>query len=190
MKVEIHPKVSGCTENNSPCGQTLHSRLNSGILLTRVGDAHADRESTKRYGRRPERRSRQRLQNPSRVLFPSLATPSVRSVSGGLRALEAWRTMASCWREGFGFLFRLFFGVFFGMVRGRLHSEVRIRSSPLYPHSGGASSAGGGRVESFVWRISWDLVYFFACWCGFKPVSSDLRLSLLSSLVIVAALVR
>jgi hypothetical protein len=41
------------------------------------------------------------------------------------------------------------------MVRRRLHPEVRIRSFPPYPRSGGASSADVGRVELGARRISW-----------------------------------
>jgi hypothetical protein len=108
--------------------------------------------------------------------------------SGGLGALEAWRTTASRRWEDFCSSFRLFFGVFFiKMVKRRLHFEVRIRSSPPYPRSGGASCAGGGRVESCARRISWDPVGFRVRWCDFKSVSSDLRFS---SLAMVAALVR
>jgi hypothetical protein len=73
------------------------------------------------------------------------------------------------------------------MVRRRLLPEVRIRSSPSYPRSGGASSVGGGRVELCVRRISRDLVVSRVRLCGFRSVSSDLRLS---SLAMVAALVR
>jgi hypothetical protein len=70
-----------------------------------------------------------------------------------------------------------FFCVFFGMVRRRRYLEVRIRSSPLYPRSGGPSSTGERRVESCVRRISWDLVGFHDRLCGFGSVSSDLWFS-------------
>jgi hypothetical protein len=74
------------------------------------------------------------------------------------------------------------------MVKRRLHLEVRIRFSPPYPRSGGASRVGGGgRVESCARRISRDLVGFHVRLCGFRSVFSDLRLSLLT---MVAALVR
>jgi hypothetical protein len=73
------------------------------------------------------------------------------------------------------------------MVKRRLHLEVRIRSSPLYPGSGGASRADGGRVESCAQRISRDPIGFRIHLCGFRSVSFDLRLS---SLALVAALVR
>ena len=73
------------------------------------------------------------------------------------------------------------------MVRRRLHLDVRIRSSPLYPRSGGASSIGRGRVESCARRISRDLIGFRVRWCGFRSVSSDLKLS---SWATVTALVR
>jgi hypothetical protein len=46
--------------------------------------------------------------NPSRVLFPLPATSVVHPASGGLRALEAWWTMASRRWEGFRSLVRLF----------------------------------------------------------------------------------
>jgi hypothetical protein len=77
--------------------------------------------------------------------------------------------------------------VFFGMVRRRLLPKVRIRFSPSYPRSGGASSIGGGHKELCVWRISRDPIVFRVGLCGFRPVSSDLRFS---SLAVVAALVR
>jgi hypothetical protein len=93
--------------------------------------------------------------------------------------------MAPCRREGFRSLFRLFFVVFFGMVRQQLH-QVRIKSSPPYPRSGGSSSTSAGRVESCIRRISWDLVGFRVRLCGFRSFSSDQRLS---SLAMVAALV-
>ena len=82
--------------------------------------------------------------------------------------------------------FSLLFSLFFGMVRWRLHPEVRIRSSPPYPRSGGACSADGGRVELCARRISWDSVGFRVSWCDFMSVSSDLWLS---SLAMVTALV-
>jgi hypothetical protein len=88
-----------------------------------------------------------------------------------------------------GFLFPVlgFFCVFFGMVIRWRHPKVRIRSSPPYSCSGGASSSGRGRMESCVRRISWDLVGFRDCLCGFRSVSFDLRFS---SSAMVAALVR
>jgi hypothetical protein len=101
--------------------------------------------------------------------------------------LEAWRTTAFRWWEGFCSLFRLFFDVFFvEMLKRWLYLEVRVRSSPPYPRSGGASRVGGGRVESCARRISRDPVGFHVRWCGFRSVSSDLRLS---SLAMAAALV-
>jgi hypothetical protein len=72
------------------------------------------------------------------------------------------------------------------MVRRRLHPEVRIRSSPPYPRSGGVSSVLAEGVESCAWQISRDPVGFHVCWLGFMSVSSDLWLS---SLVMAAALV-
>jgi hypothetical protein len=96
--------------------------------------------------------------------------------------------MASRRWEGLCSLFRLFFGVFFAeMVKRQLHLEVRIRSSPSYPCFGGAYRASGGRVKSCARRISRDPVGFRVRWCGFRSVSSNLRLS---SLAMVAALVR
>jgi hypothetical protein len=73
------------------------------------------------------------------------------------------------------------------ILKRRLHLEVRIRSSPPYPCSGGASHAGGGRVELCARRISRDPIGFRVRWCGFRSVSFNLRLS---SLAIVADLVR
>jgi hypothetical protein len=69
------------------------------------------------------------------------------------------------------------------MVRRRPHSEVRIGTSPLYLHSGGAPSANEGCVESCVWRIFLDLFNFGNCWCGFMSVSFDLWLLLLVMVV-------
>jgi hypothetical protein len=73
------------------------------------------------------------------------------------------------------------------MVKERLYLKVRIRSSPFFPHSGGASRAGGGRVESCARRILQDPVGFCVRWYDFRLISSDLRFS---SLAMVAALVR
>jgi hypothetical protein len=73
------------------------------------------------------------------------------------------------------------------MVRRWLHLDVRIRSSPSYLRSGGASSISRGCVESCAQRISRDPIDFRVCWCGFRSVSFDLRLS---SLATVATLVR
>jgi hypothetical protein len=87
----------------------------------------------------------------------------------------------------FSFLFRLFFGVFFEMVRRQLHSVARIRSSMPDPRSGGASSVGEGRVKSCARRISRDPIVLCVRRYGFMLVSSDLRLS---SVAMVAALVR
>jgi hypothetical protein len=42
------------------------------------------------------------------------------------------------------------------MVKRRLHLEVRIMYSSPYPHSGGASSIGRGRVELCAQRIPRD----------------------------------
>ena len=57
--------------------------------------------------------------------------------------------------ERFSVIFLVCFSsVFFEMLRRRLHIEVRKKSSPLYPRSGGASSTDGERMESFVRQIS------------------------------------
>jgi hypothetical protein len=52
----------------------------------------------------------------------------VRPAFGGLRALEAWWTMASCRGRDF-FLCLCGFQCFFEMVKRRLHLEVGIRYS-------------------------------------------------------------
>ena len=78
---------------------------------------------------------------------------AILSAFTGPGTLEVWWTTASRLREVFPF-FSLFNIVFFEMLRRRLHPEIRIRSSPLYPRSSGASSADVERAESFVWRIS------------------------------------
>jgi hypothetical protein len=54
------------------------------------------------------------------------------------------------------------------ILKRRLHFEVRIRSSPPYPCSDGASHAGGGRVELCARRISRDPIGFRVRWCGFR----------------------
>lgn len=72
--------------------------------------------------------------------------------------------MPSHRREAFCCLFTLLFRIFFGMLKRRLRLGVRIRSSPLYPRSGGASSANGKRMESFVRRIPGiQSVFMFVC---------------------------
>jgi hypothetical protein len=73
---------------------------------------------------------------------------------------------------GFPFSVLGFFCVFFKMVRWQRYLEVKIRSFPPYPRFGGASSTGGGCVESSVRRISWDLVGFRDRLCVFASVSS------------------
>jgi hypothetical protein len=104
-------------------------------------------------GDRREAIRRRRPQDPSRVLFLSPATPPVRPTSDGGLGGMADHGLSPV--GGFLFLFRLFFGVFFvEMLKWWLHLEVRIRSSPPYPCSVGASCAGGGRVESCARRIS------------------------------------
>jgi hypothetical protein len=62
--------------------------------------------------------------------------------------------------------------------------EVATRSSPPYPLSGCMYSIDEGRVESCASRISWDPIVFLVCWGGFRPATSDLRLS--SSATVVA----
>ena len=84
-------------------------------------------------------------------------------------------------------LFRLFFSIFFGMMRRWLHHDDRIRSSRPYPRSSGASSASGVRVEFYVRWISWDPVRLRIRLCGYKFGSSDLQFS---SLALVTALLR
>jgi hypothetical protein len=73
------------------------------------------------------------------------------------------------------------------ILRRRLYPKIKIRSSPPYPRSGGASSVVRACVESCARRISWDPIGFHVPLCGLRSVSSDLRLS---SLAMVAALVR
>jgi hypothetical protein len=121
--------------------------------------------------------------NPSRVLSPRIVCLPV--------ALGLWRHGVPRPLAGgrvFVRLFRVYFNVFFKMVkRRRLYHVIIIRSSPPYPCSGGASSLSGWCVESCVLHISWDPISFHVCWCSFRLVSSNLWLSLLA---IVAALVR
>jgi hypothetical protein len=117
----------------------------------------------------------------ARVSIPSIGVGTDPAASNGLSGLGGKadpRPLAG----SFSFVY-----VFFGIVRRRQHPEVRIRFSPPYPRSGGASSTGGGRVESCVRRISWNLVGFCDCLCAFRSVSSDLRFS---SLAMVVALMR
>jgi hypothetical protein len=58
---------------------------------------------------------------------------------------------------------------------------------PTLSLASGASSAGGGCVESRTRQIYWDPIGFRIRCCGFRLVSFDLRLS---SLAMVAVLVR
>jgi hypothetical protein len=73
--------------------------------------------------------------------------------------------------------------MFFGMVGWVLHHEVRIRSSPSYHRYSGASSVGGGLVESCAWFISWDSVGFHVPCSGFRSVSYYLQLSSLTMVI-------
>jgi hypothetical protein len=82
--------------------------------------------------------------------FPSPL--SVGPASNGLSGLGGAADPASRHREVFYFLFSVFPMPLFGMVKWGRHPEVRIRSSPPYPRSGGASSAGGF-VESCVCHV-------------------------------------
>jgi hypothetical protein len=59
------------------------------------------------------------------------------------------------------------------------HHVFRTRSS-------GGPSTGGGHMELFIWRISWDSVGFRVRSCGFRYGCSNLQLS---SLVTVIAIV-
>jgi hypothetical protein len=126
-------------------------------------------------------RSPRRLEFPS----PSPASPLVRPPPMASQAIEVWWTLVSRWWRVPVSCFRVFY-VFFRMVRRWRYPEVRIRSSPPYPHFDGAPSATGGHVEFCLRRIFSDLFSFGIRWCGFRSVSSDL---LLSSLTMIAALV-
>jgi hypothetical protein len=66
-------------------------------------------------------------------------------------------------------------GVFFEMLRRRLHLKVRIRPSPLYPHIGGVSSANRGHV-SCASKGSFGLQSVFMFVCRFRFVSYDLAM--------------
>jgi hypothetical protein len=99
--------------------------------------------------------------NKTHLGCPSLASEAtVCSALVNLGALEVWRTTApSRWTGCRYIFFQVAFSVCFCMVK-RLRPEVRIRSSPPYPCSGGAPSAGRGHVESCAQRISWDPIGF------------------------------
>jgi hypothetical protein len=83
-------------------------------------------------------------------------------------ATLAWRTEAPCRWEGCRSLVGLFLSVFFKMLTRRLHLEVTVKSSPPYPHPGGASSDGRGmrrvvcsaNLLGVSRRFSWSLVWF------------------------------
>jgi hypothetical protein len=91
-----------------------------------------------------ERRPEAAATKPSRVLFSSPATPAVRSTSGGGLGGAVDHGLSD--RE---FLFFIYiFSVLLGMVRRRLHSDIRIRPSSSYPRCGVASSVDGERMKS------------------------------------------
>jgi hypothetical protein len=79
--------------------------------------------------------------------------------------------------SAFFYLFTLFFIVFWDGEATTI--EVGIKSSLPYPLFVGLSSAGGGRVESCAWWISRDPIGLRFRWCGFMPISFDIRFSLL-----------
>jgi hypothetical protein len=72
------------------------------------------------------------------------------------------------------------------MLSRQIYLEVTIRSSPPYPRSGGASSAGEG-AWSHVSDMSPRILSFCVCWCGFKSFSSR---SKVVPLAMVVALLR
>ena len=114
--------------------------------------------------------------------------PSVRSASDGLRALEAWRTVAPRWREGSHFCLACFqYLLRDGEAADTSRSHNKVHPEMPYPCSGGASSTDGGRVELCVQRISRDPIGFHVRSCGFRSGPSDLRVS---CLVMFVALVR
>ena len=90
----------------------------------------------------------------------------IRLASHGLPGLGWAADLGLLPTGGFPFAVLASFCVFVRMVRWWLHPGVRIRYSPPYPHSVGASSASGGRVELCVGWISWDLVGFRVRRCG------------------------
>jgi hypothetical protein len=113
----------------------------------------------------------------ARVSNPSAGAVVGPPASDGLAGLGGTVDPGLSPAGGFPFPILGFFYVFFGIVRRRRHLEVRISYSLPYPRSGGASSTGGGRVESCVRQISWDLVGFRDRLCVFGSISSDLRFS-------------
>jgi hypothetical protein len=158
----------------------------SGVWSCQIQAVHKQRQiidpEHTRSGTSQERRERERRQpqNPSRVSFSSPAAPS--SAPG---FLQVWRITAS--RQcGVSVLFKVVFRCSFRILRRRLHLKVRIRFSSPYSRFGGASSTGGGRVESCAQLICCDSVSFRVRSSSFMSVSPDQRLS---SFAMVAVLV-
>jgi hypothetical protein len=60
---------------------------------------------------------------------------------------------------------------FYGEATATSRSQNKVLRH--YPHSGGASSAGGGHVESCARQISWDPIGFCVRLCRFMLVSFD-----------------
>jgi hypothetical protein len=86
----------------------------------------------------------------ARVSIPSVGAVAGPPASDVLSGLGGTADPCLPLAGGFPFLVLGFLYAFFGMVRQRRDPEVRIRSSPPYPRSGGVSSTGGRRMESCV----------------------------------------
>jgi hypothetical protein len=115
---------------------------------------------------------------------PSPVKSSVRSASGDL---GPWRrTMAPHGRVVSYSLFRLFSMSSCEVVRWRLHLEIGIRFSPLYPRFNGVSNTDRGAWRCASCRSSRINSLFCVRWFDFRLDSFDLWLP---SLFIVAALV-
>ena len=125
----------------------------------------------------------------------SPAPLQVRLISGWPRAMGAWWLLAKAGGRVLIFVASFRFVrmcVLLRKTRRRRHAEDGIKVSPPSPHSGGASSIVGGRVEVclrriYLWWIYSDLVVVRLCSCVFGLDPSDLHFS---SSATVAVLVR
>jgi hypothetical protein len=99
--------------------------------------------------------------------------------------LQAWRTMASRVRRVHVLClgcFTVFHGD--GEMMATSWSQNKVLRS--FPCSGGALSTNGGRVKLCVLRVFWNPFRFHVCWYGFRSRFSDLRVSSLAVVSVLA----